>query len=474
MQPELFPKFRKSVIDIPCPVAYITDIRQHERGMTMDARRERGLVIAATAKLVQKGKVWLVPSQSGKGKYTVCPDAAEPFCSCPDFEERNEPCKHVHSVRFTIQREQGSNGTVTETRTITLTQKKSYTQDWPAYNLAQTTEKRRVQELLRDLCRGLEQPPQPKGGRPRTPIADIVFSVAFKVYCGLSSRRFGTDLAEAHEKGFIAKKLHPVMVCGFLESEWLTPMLLNLIAESASPLKVVESDFAVDSTGFSTSRFVRWYDEKYGCERSGHDWVKTHVCTGVKTNCITAVKILDRDAGDAPQFPSLVKATAERFTVKEVSADKAYASNENFEAVADVGGIGYIAFKANTTGGVGGLFGKMFHHYAANREEYLAHYHKRSNVESTMSMVKAKFGDSVRSKGDVAMKNEVLCKILLHNLCCLIQSQCELGIEPVFWGKEKASEPAPEPVVSSTAVSATPPKAALPVSRMPVMCGCGA
>ena len=31
------------------------------------------------------------------------------------------------------------------------------------------------------------------------------------------------------------------------------------------------------------------------------------------------------------------------------------------------------------------------------------------------------------------MKNEVLCKVLCHNLCCLIQSQCELGIEPVFW-----------------------------------------
>ena len=60
-------------------------------------------------------------------------------------------------------------------------------------------------------------------------------------------------------------------------------------------------------------------------------------------------------------------------------------------------------------------------------------YHQRSNVESTFSMVKAKFCDHVRSKTDVAMKNEVLCKFLCHNICCLIQSQCELGIEPTFW-----------------------------------------
>ena len=51
-------------------------------------------------------------------------------------------------------------------------------------------------------------------------------------------------------------------------------------------------------------------------------------------------------------------------------------------------------------------------------------------------MVKRKFGDTVRSKTDMAMVNEVLCKFLCHNLCCLIQEQCELGIDPIFWQNE--------------------------------------
>lgn len=50
-------------------------------------------------------------------------------------------------------------------------------------------------------------------------------------------------------------------------------------------------------------------------------------------------------------------------------------------------------------------------------------------------MIKAKFRDHVRSKTDVAMQNEVLCKILCHNICCLIQAMYELGIEPTFWGQ---------------------------------------
>jgi len=98
-------------------------------------------------------------------------------------------------------------------------------------------------------------------------------------------------------------------------------------------------------------------------------------------------------------------------------------------------GTGFIAFKANATGGAGGLYEKMFHYFQFRREDFLQHYHKRSNVESTFSAVKAKMGDSVRSKTDVAMVNEVLCKLLAHNICCLIQEQAELGIEPMFWAE---------------------------------------
>jgi len=46
------------------------------------------------------------------------------------------------------------------------------------------------------------------------------------------------------------------------------------------------------------------------------------------------------------------------------------------------------------------------------REEFSAYYHKRSNVESTFSMIKAKFCARIRSKTPVAQVNEVLCEVL--------------------------------------------------------------
>src|SRR4029077_13030771 len=91
----------------------------------------------------------------------------------------------------------------------------------------------------------------------------------------------------------------------------------------------------------------------------------------------------------------------------------------------------------NSTGMAGGAFEKAFHFFQFKQEEYLTRYHLRSNVESTFSAIKRKFGDSVMPRSDAGMVNEVLCKILCHNLTCLIQEQETLGIAPVFWPKEE-------------------------------------
>ena len=54
-------------------------------------------------------------------------------------------------------------------------------------------------------------------------------------------------------------------------------------------------------------------------------------------------------------------------------------------------------------------------------------------------MIKRKFGDSVRSKTDIAIRNEVLAKVLCHNVVVVIHERHELGIDPGF--KAGAREP---------------------------------
>lgn len=69
-------------------------------------RQQRGMEIAATAKIVQKGGAWLVPSQSGKGRYTVIPHPDAPHCTCPDHQEGGHKCKHLFAVEYVLRREQ--------------------------------------------------------------------------------------------------------------------------------------------------------------------------------------------------------------------------------------------------------------------------------------------------------------------------------------------------------------------------------
>ncbi len=97
--------------------------------MLSDPRQQRGLEIAATANIVRKCDAWLVPSQSGKGRYTVCPDDNGPRCTCQDHETRGVKCKHIFAVEYAISRERNSDGstTVTETVTVQKTVKRTYT-----------------------------------------------------------------------------------------------------------------------------------------------------------------------------------------------------------------------------------------------------------------------------------------------------------------------------------------------------------
>ncbi len=74
----------------------------------------------------------------------------------------------------------------------------------------------------------------------------------------------------------------------------------------------------------------------------------------------------------------------------------------------------------------------MYHLFMYRREEYMEHYHKRSNIETAYSMIKGKFGSALRSKNDTGPINEALCKVLAHNICVLVQAIHELGIEPIF------------------------------------------
>ena len=401
-------------------------------------RKERGAILANERTVKQSYGGWRVPSQSGAGMYVVTLDGEKETCSCSDYEHRESKCKHIYAVEFTKEyRITDDDVEVIETVT------KTYSQNWSAYNDAQRSEYRVFMELLADLCGRITEPGQGMG-RPSKSLSDMVYACALKVYSGFSLRRFESMMEVTQERGHIREVCDYSTVSRHMNKPEVTDLLHDLIATSSAPLSAVETDLAVDSSGFSTSRFGRYFDYKHGQENKYRKWVKAHLCCGVETNVVTAVSLTEGKAGDSPEFGPLIERTAEVFGVEEVSADKAYSSRENHDLVTELGGEAYIPFKESATGRAKGspTWKKMYHKFQLEDDEFREHYHKRSNVETVFHMLKTKFGDSVNAKRECSQFNEVLLKLLCHNAVVVIHELRESNIDPGFLADdlETASE----------------------------------
>lgn len=398
--------------------------------MAVDGRQLRGMELAVTKRIKKSGAAWIVPSQTNRGsKYAVTRMDSGYRCTCPDYELRGLPCKHTYAVQYSLFRETAPDGTVRETETLRVT----YTQDWTAYNAAQTSEKETFCRLLRDLVAGVAQPEQ-KRGRPSLPVADKVFAAAFKTYSTVSGRRFMTDMRQAAANGYVSRVPHYNSIFNAIDDETLTPVLQDLIVKSSLPLQAIETTFAVDSTGFGTSVYFNHFTQKYGgTEATWREYVKLHACIGVKTNVITAAQVTRGNRPDGPELPNLLNTTAQNFAVKEVCADKGYSSLANLQHITMMEAQPYVPFFTRAVGHTPSpLWNRLFHYFQMNRPEFLARYHQRSNAESVFSSMKRKFADRLRSKTETAQTNEVLLKVLCHNIVCLIHEMHETGANVSF------------------------------------------
>lgn len=398
-------------------------------------RKQRGLAIALMEKNIRPDRMgYKVPSQSGNGAYLVSLEDG-PYCSCPDWEKREgSPCKHIYAVLALRQEVDVDAPAPTAPR---------YPQP-VGYDAAQVYEGELFARLLRDLCNTVEQPPQ-STGRPRLPLGDMICGMGLKVYSTLSTRRAMSELREAVEQGRMQREPSYSTAIRYFEREDITPVLRDLIRASALPLREIEHCFAIDSSGFASTAYQRWFDYKYG-NKKGAKWVKVHLMCGVLSNIVTVADAIPTQSADVRFMPDFVRATAEYFQVHEVSADMAYSSRENLHAVEEVGGTAYIPFKksaiARNPKKPDALWEQMYHLFTLNEAEFNRHYHKRSNVETVFHMLKAKFGDRVRAKTDTAQVNEALMKVLCHNICVLIRVMYTLGVTPVFDHRTFSSETA--------------------------------
>lgn len=295
---------------------------------------------------------------------------------------------------------------------------------WSKYNKAKCSEKRMFYLFLDELCNIIPEPPHQTGRKP-IPLRDLLFCACLKIYNNHSARRISSDLKHAQEMNFISHAPHFNSLVSFLNNPFTEELLKRLITISAMPLKQIETDFAFDSTGFSTYQHDKWIKTRWSNkDNKGYkDWVKCHAVCGTISNIITKAEVTVGTASDTKQLPNLIKGTSANFNALRYSGDKAYLSHKNFQLIQSLEAMPFIPFKRNSTTGErkSGIWNFMFNFFQNRREEFDKFYHRRSNIESCFSMMKYVISPYIKSKNLQSRKNEVLIKCLCHNLCCLIE-----------------------------------------------------
>lgn len=303
--------------------------------------------------------------------------------------------------------------------------------NWSKYNKSQTQEKTLFLNLLKELCSILpEKYMISRRGQPMR-LSKAIFCLCMKAYCLKSSRRILGELELCRKAGFIDKQVHFNTLLNYLRNTNITLLLQDLIKLTSLPLQSIEKKFAQDSSGWSNAVLHdRWSVIRKQYSKH-HKYFKAHITYGVLTNIVTSCRITAANVADSPMLAEMVDETAENFKMEEFSADKAYSSRKNLEKIWEKGCLPFIPFRSDTnTKNLGlGVWREMYNFFEKNHELFMKKYHLRSNAEAGFHMIKSRFGDLTQIRNETGAKNDILVKVLCHNLCVLCQEIFLLGID---------------------------------------------
>ena len=305
--------------------------------------------------------------------------------------------------------------------------------DWSSYNEAKTNEKPMFKRIAAEIAKTVQEQENQSLGANGYSIRDQLFCILYHQYTGKPGRDLVGDLEELDDY-YLEDVPHFNTIYNIYSEPELYKLLQKLVELTAKPLDEVETQIAVDASGYGTNPSQHWDDVKYNSPEDQEKFLKVHIAAGVNTNIITQVNVTSGTSHDSPEFEELIENTAKSFQIREVSADKAYSSRANLEAAKKNGMVPFIPFKKNTTGKADGsrIWSEMYEYFKNHRGEFKRHYHQRSNVETAFSMLKRKFGVKLDNKKPVSQRNEMLTKCVAHNILVLIKAVHTLGIEPDF------------------------------------------
>jgi len=315
-------------------------------------------------------------------------------------------------------------------------EKRTYPQNWPIYYQACRNEKFMVYKLINDAVDDLDIQQYTTNGRPSANTKDILKAICMMAYSGLSTWRIESELKMAKALGFLDNVYKRTALGSYLRKTEITTHLDALYKKLAEPIAHIETQLAVDATGVSVAYGRKRWVEIRTEHRRHRNYKKLHAICGCKTNVVFAASITKGTAHDSPPFEKLITDLKVSGSMKELSADAAYVSRKNAHLISSKGMTPYLFPRSNIkktlSFGTSEAWGKMIRLWRDHQDVFAMHYHQRSNVECTFSMLKRKFGYYTRAKNDISQTNEILTKVVCLNAAILAEAILEFKLEPQF------------------------------------------
>ena len=197
----------------------------------------------------------------------------------------------------------------------------------------------------------------------------------------------------------------------------MTKPLERLVYEAGKELFSEEEIAATDGTGHGRSKGKTWSGDRSNPMKY-REYDMAHYLVGTKTNVILAARITRGTWHDSRQFKPLLDLEIPGTNLRAITADPGYISRDNYDLVEEMGFTPYIKPKNNA----------VFRPHPKNAYEKAVMfatrfpkrwhntYRYRTKAECAIHSVKATFGDIIRGRHRTSRRNQVLCRVIVHNM----------------------------------------------------------